>query len=435
MSEQYAFAIGFDFDLPHHDSEKGSEPVGQEVYGQVATALVEAGLPPLDSDRWDEFGQGRIFWGTKAECDVAHQVLSRFNLYIQEERNLEPGYYAKESETYYVDAAGQIYVVPPESQINGDLSTVASIPLDAYRLKTIDAARAVAMQQALHASTPSESALETPNGASTEAQNETPQVDLEAYTALQAQLETLRAEHNALHQSLAAKIEPDIYAGLQQQYNQQLQQTETLQQQITALENELAGLQTSLAGKIDPEAHQAVQAQLAQQTEQVEALKAELQQLASTPPEPQGPDPQVQVLEQRLAQAEAQTVHWQQKAEQAADPETMSQLQTKYDAQSVQVIELQQFIQRLEQQLQETTSKAAQKVDPEKYQTLVAELSDQKALTEDLRKTVHQLERDLGEWQTVAEAKVDWAEHQALQRELQQLRSRPKGFWARLFGR
>lgn len=435
MSEQYAFAIGFDFDLPHHDSEKGSEPVGQEVYGQVATALLEAGLPPLDSDRWDEFGQGRIFWGTKAECDVAHQVLSRFNLYIQEERNLEPGYYAKESEAYYVDAAGQIYIVPTNSEIGGALISVESIPLDAYRLKTIDAAMAVAMQQALHPSPPTESTLETTDGGNTEEQDKVPQVDFEAYTALQAQLETLTAECNALHQSLATKIEPDIFEALQQQYNQQLHHTETLKQQVTALEGELAGLQTSLAAKVDPDVHQAVQVQLAQQTKQVEALKAQLQQLTATPPEPQGPDPQVQELEQRLAQAEAQTAHWQQKAEQAADPETMSQLQHKYDAQSVQVMELQQFIQRLEQQLQETTSKAAQKVDPEKYQALVAELSDQKALTEDLRKTVHQLERDLGEWQTVAEAKVDWAEHQALQRELQQLRSRPKGFLARLFGR
>jgi hypothetical protein len=141
--KQYAFAIGFDIEssLDAEENLSGSEEIAAQLKS-VGAAIENAGLPALDSDRWDEFGQGRIFWGTRSECDAVKAALSPFPLFVQEERNLESGYYATPAHTYYADAAGHLYQLLTPADGGGTdgeiLELTPSIPLDAYRLKAID---------------------------------------------------------------------------------------------------------------------------------------------------------------------------------------------------------------------------------------------------------------------------------------------------------
>jgi hypothetical protein len=378
--EQYAFAIGFDFEWDSNDPGETSEGATTPMIDSVGIAIQTAGLPSLDSDRWDEFGQGRIFWGTKSECDAIKQVLSQFPLFLQEERNLDQGYYANTIDTYYVNETGNLYHLLNTSS-NGEATTlklIHTIPLDAYRLKTIDPSIQAAIEHSL-----SQRALPEPL-ASSPTENEVA--------------------------SNQGETEQEIQA-LSAQLTQQSSQIQELERQITVFEDQIAFLQGIVATKIDPQALNYLQTEFAQQT-------LHLQQ-----------------VETRLAQAEGHVKSWETKAEQWIDPQSYTQIQQQLNAKAIQVQELEQKIQRNEQRIQDAVAIAAQKVDVAKYQALEQTLTDKTAQVEELRRGIVQLQRDLGEWQTVADSKVEWSEYQALQQELQRLQAKQKrGFWARLFG-
>ncbi len=137
MSEQYAFAIGFDRELEETNDRPDDD--WMRVIEQVSATIIQANLPPIGSTRWDEFGQGYVFWGTEAECAAVRQALSPFDLYVEEDRNLDQGYYATADHTYYVDVEGQIYKLSDHAvHWDNPLEKIGSIPLDAYRSRNID---------------------------------------------------------------------------------------------------------------------------------------------------------------------------------------------------------------------------------------------------------------------------------------------------------
>lgn len=445
ISAQYAFAIGFDFESS--GDELGRQPTETATLEAVSTAIRSAGLPEVSSDRWDEFGQGRIFWGTKAECDAVQQVLSQFTLFLQEERNLEAGFYATPESTYYVDEAGNLYAVLNPFGAEGDsaLEATSSIPLDAYRLKTVDphvqhsVARALSslIAQDVSSLPPSE-----PSTASSiiETEASSPQDSEVKLAALEAQIVSLTSALEAL-QTTAHASESELSASraqiisltsnierlqaaaaahtalaskaqaLEAQIDQQTTHIYELERQVTMFEDQIAALESIAATKIDPQLYANLQTQLTQQTQHI------------------------QQLEERLAQAEGQVQQQQRQDESLIDPQAYAQLQQQLSAQTTQSQELQQRIWRLEQQLQDAIAVAAQKVDPAKHQALEQSVADKTAQAEDLRRAMLQLQRDLTEWQTVAESKVEWAQYEAIQQELRQLQvKQKKGWFSRLFG-
>jgi mitogen-activated protein kinase kinase kinase kinase 4 len=489
MSEQYAFAIGFDVESMQDQTMEGSDldwtHQTRPKWEEVAAAITAAGLPPIESERWDEFGLGRIFWGTKAECDAIHQVLSQFDLYIEEARNLDTGYYATANATYYVDDNGNIYSLPTDGQIlnPSTIESTLSIPLDAYRLKAVDPSLDAQMQSFLRAGTPPPTR---------------PMIGVP---------EIAPVVSSDLSDVVATQELPEDYATLQAQFKQQSDHIQVLEQQVIAFEDQVAALQAASAAKVDPEAHAALQqehtalqAELTQTVEQMQALQAQVQELsaASKVEDPNAmrqsellheelaqQTTRIADLEAQLAQANAQTTDWQQQLERAIDPDVHQQLQQQLQEQLHQNQSLQGVIQQLEEQVHQASATIPQAAEAlqqrdealqqrdealqqrdealqqrdealqqrdealqqrdealqqrdeaiQQQSALQQELTDKTSRVADFQKTVHQLEHDLNEWQTVAEAKVDWAEYQAVQSELQLLKAKQKrGLFSRLFG-
>jgi hypothetical protein len=446
MSEQYAFAIGFDVESMQDQTMEGSDldwtHQTRPNWEEVAAAITAAGLPPITSERWDEFGLGRIFWGTKAECDAIHQVLSQFDLYIEEARNLDTGYYATANATYYVDDNGNIYSLPTDGQILNPsaIESTLSIPLDAYRLKVVDPSLDAQMQSFLSAGTipPLMPMIGVP----------------EIAPVVSSDLDVV-----------AIQEPPEDYATLQAQFKRQSDHIQVLEQQVTAFEDQVAALQAASAAKVDPAAHTALQqehtalqAELTQTVEQMQALQAQVQELSAAS-KVEDPDAvrqsellheelaqqttRIADLEAQLTQANAQTADWQQQLERAIDPDVHQQLQQQLQEQLHQNQSLQGLVQQLEQTVPRTDEAIQQRDEAiqqrdeaiQQQSALQQELTDNTSHVTELQKTVHQLEHDLNEWQTVAEAKVDWAEYQAVQSELQLLKAKQqRGLFSRLFG-
>lgn len=422
--EQYAFAIGFDFELNSSAQGESSEPTTLEA---ISIAIQTAGLPILESDRWDEFGQGRIFWGSKSECDAIKQVLSQFPVFLQEERNLDSGYYATKTETYYADEAGELYRV--STLDNGEcnpLEPIHSIPLDAYRLRSIDPNLQMTVERSLSHHSPQPP---VPEPVALVTENSVSEHEILAQKALEQ--EALEQEINDLKAQIAQQVvqihelealkttamaaqasaEQDVNR-LNVQLTQQSVHIHELERQVTVFEDQISFLQGTVASKIDSQQLDDLQAQFAQQTLHLQQLEA------------------------RLAQAEGHVTSWERKAEQWIDPEEYAQIQQQLHSKTNHIQELEQRIQRQEQQLQDAVEVATRKVDAAKYQALEQTLAEQAAQGEEMKRGMVQLQRDLSEWQTVAESKVEWSEYQALQQELQRLQSKTKkGLFSRILAR
>ena len=459
--EQYAFAIGFDFELNSSAQEESSEPTALE---EIAIAIQTAGLPTLESNRWDEFGQGCIFWGSKSECDAVKQVLSQFPVFLQEERNLDSGYYATATETYHVDEVGNLYrVITLDNGAHNALEPIHSIPLDAYRLQSIDPnLQATVERSRLHHAqqppAPEPVSLVTENSVAEQealkqeinalrvqiaqqtiqqtAQQTAQTQELEALKAsaitaqaateqeannLRGQLAEQSAQQSAQIQELEALKTTAITAqvdteqeanNLKAQLALQSNHIHELERQVTVFEDQISFLQGTVATSVDSQPLEELQAQFAQQTLHLQQIEAQ------------------------LAQAEGHVKSWERKAEQWIDPEEYAQIQQQLHTKTNHIQELEQRIQQQEQQLQDAVAVASRKVDAAKYQALEQTLSEQAAQGEETKREMVQLQRDLSEWQTVAESKVEWSEYQDLQQELQRLQSKTKkGLFSRILAR
>ncbi len=452
MSEQYAFAIGFDVDEggDHVNSDADLYPDWAQTYAQVESAIAAANLPPLSSPRWDEFGLGRIFWGTQADCQAVKDVLSAFPVYIEEAQNLEAGCYATDSEVYYVTEAGAIYRLPAATDSDetraGETDPPVlcnSIPMEAYRLKTIAPEQQAQIQSLRSALSPAPEMLTATESGGTDPAAAVSEV-------LQAQLEQIQGERDQARALLAAQVAPEIYAALQQQCDQQLQRIQDLEGQLEQREQQLRSLEAEWAAAPSPEQVAEWQSRAVQQQQEIEQLRDQVGQLQSDQNQDFDPS-EVQALQQTIAQQSAriaeleaqlaatvsQAQDWQARAESAIHPDRYVELQGQVAAKTAQIMELKALVKRQERTLTENTALMAQKVDLSRYQAVEQEAAQKSAQMRELRQTLVQMERDLQEWQMVAESKVDWSEHQALQVELQQLQlatRKRRGILSRFFG-
>jgi hypothetical protein len=415
--EQYAFAIGFDFELNSSSQEESSEYPTLEA---ISIAIQTVGLPALESDRWDEFGQGRIFWGSKSECDAIKQVLSQFPVFLQEERNLDSGYYATETETYYADESGNLYRVSIlDNGERNPLEPILSIPLDAYRLRSIDPNLQATVERSLSQHSqqppaPEPVSLATDNSVAQALEQQALEQKINDLRAQLAQQVVQIGELEALNTTAVAaqaSAEQDVN-GLKVQLTQQSFHIHELERQVTVFEDQISFLQGTVASKVDAQQLDDLQAQFAQQTLHLQQVEAQ------------------------LAQADGHVKSWERKAEQWIDPEEYAQIQQQLHSKTNLIQELEQRIQRQEQQLQDAVAVASRKVDAAKYQALEQTLTEQAAQGEEMKREMVQLQRDLSEWQTVAESKVEWSEYQDLQQELQRLQSKTKkGLFSRILAR
>lgn len=131
-SNQYAFSVAFNAEGFGYNVNEWNA-----ICQDILIAITTSHLPSLSGDRWEDYGEGRIFWGTKAECDAVKAVLEDFDVNIEEERNLESGFYGTDTETYYVAESGHIDCLHKSSVAASDTSSraVDCIPLKAYRLR------------------------------------------------------------------------------------------------------------------------------------------------------------------------------------------------------------------------------------------------------------------------------------------------------------
>jgi hypothetical protein len=442
MSEQYAFAIGFDQEL--EESGDGLDEGWAARLQEVAAAISVAGLPAIDSERWDEFGQGRVFWGTKAECESVRQVLSQFDLYVEEDRNLDPGYYATAHHTYYVDTEGEIYVLPDWSTtehnfiFQGSLENIHAIPLDAYRLKTIDPEMDEQVQALLRGTAAQPETIAAASAEPVFSEDRSFMDPVSGDPAVNALTLEASSSESVEQSASVPMVSADVYAELQTRSAQEGAQIMELEHRLRAVLIQVDQLQGAASTQVDPRVYERLKLQCDQQTQRIEALQAQLQstteQFATLQQQFTQQSEHVLETEQALAQAQLQGRRWESEAEQAVNPEVYEKAQQQTLAQSAQIQDLQQFVQRLEQQLKDATAQAEQKVDVSKYEALEQDAADKAAMIKELRRTLQQQERDVREWQTVAEAKVDWSEHQSLREELQRLQTRKKrGLFARLF--
>lgn len=319
MSEQYAFAIGFD--VESDEADQLPDDHWQGLYEQIGRAIRESGLPAIDSERWDEFGQGRIFWGTKTECEAVRRILEPFDVYVEEARNLDPGYYATPSDTYYVSDTGLIHLLP--SDLNTAplpvLETVDSIPLDSYRMKVVDPEFHAKCQALLRIET--NPAFEGDPISDEETVHPQGKIDPQVHEALQAELAQLttqlgtvtarssveRQDYDTLQQTLSqqnlretalelklkeaesqllqwkqqaeAAIQPEAYASLQQQLDDKTTQIQDLQTFTKSLQEQLHEATTLVSQKIDPSRYEAMEQDVADKTTLIENLRRTVQQL------------------------------------------------------------------------------------------------------------------------------------------------------------
>ncbi|NCJ07499.1 hypothetical protein GS597_13470 [Synechococcales cyanobacterium C] len=377
MSNQYAFAVAFDA-----PPESPSLP-----WPELKAAITAAALPALDSDRWDEFGEGRIFWGTLTECEAVKQVLQAFSLDIQEERNLDPGYYATPDATYYVDETGNIFTgVPANGSGNpGSVISVTAIPLDAFKTELVPPEIAAKLQIAAQG------------------------LDPEQITALNAQISSLEQQVQAAEALAASRIDPEGYQQLQQEAIGQAAHIGDLTAQIQSLSAQVQDWQAQAQGKVDADTHATLQHQFVEQEQRIQELEAQ------------------------IADLEAQLQKWQAIATGKVEPEEYATAQNQLADQGQQIVRLEQEVAALTQevaaltqQLQEAQTLTLNKVDADSYTSVEQDQSVQAAHIAELEQAFREqalqitaLEQELSLAKAEAETLVSRERYEALEQDLE----------------
>jgi predicted nucleic acid-binding Zn-ribbon protein len=488
MSEQYAFAIGFDALVSELSPQQESD--WQRVLQEINQVIAAAGLSDLFSDRWDEFGHGRIFWGTQAECTAIQQILCQFPVDVQEERNLEAGYYAVGAEVYYVTAQGDIYGSAVENASASTVIPLSAIPLDAYRLRTVSTQivnQFGGMHQGLLAESvgnapqppvetmaailplaseaelaessvvPSALSLESiPLGIAMD-HAEPGEADINDpivstfVGGLQTEINRLQEQivslSNELAQSqaiAAAKIDPVLfetqqqqyaaqqerYAQLEQQYAAQREQCAQLEQQVQTLETQWADI---IPAETDGPSLETLKRELEQQQHQNHALAEQLQTMRNQSDRAIARE-EYESIQQQLAQRNARVVELEQLLSRSEDEMVpLKAIQQSYEDLQIQFQRQETELEELKAQL-ETLATAHQRQQDEIAADLARQQEQKDALNQDaltkgtqveaLSRTVQALEQDVQKWEAIAAAKVDATEHHTVQGELTQLHRR-----------
>jgi hypothetical protein len=414
--EQYAFAIGFDFELDSNAPSDPSEGTTTTLINSVGIAIQTAGLPNLESDRWDEFGQGRIFWGTKSECDAVKQVLSQFPLFLQEERNLDQGYYAHTTDTYYVNETGNLYHLRSASS-NGEATTlepIHTIPLDAYRLKTIDPSIQAAVERSLSPSellpellisSPSENEVAS-SLEKTGQEIEALRAQLAQQTAQISELETLRTGAvNA--QATAEQAAHELSA----QLTQQTVQIQTLEDLRT----------TTLAAQTTAEQNvNELRAQLAQQTNQLSELEALRTKTlaAQASVEQDATELRAQLAQQTAHIQELEALRTTISAAQVTAERDATELRAQLTQQTAHIQELERQITVFEDQIAFLQGVVATKIAPQALENLQAEFAQQTLHLQQVETRLAQAEGHVKSWETKAEQWIDPQSYTQIQQQL-----------------
>lgn len=408
MTQQYPFAIAFD----QQDTDN-QDPVNpqitqdwQHLVQDIAAATEAAGLPGLNHPRWEEFGSGSIFWGTESECKTLKRVLSSFPIYLQEERNLDAGYYSTPESVYYVTEAGEIFGLTPTHTAQGSaLAQYDSIPLDAFKTNQIAPELEARIQIALATkrSSPSQFSGEGNPLESMPVLQDELSTQAQQILTLEQQVEQLTRDLTAAQTAAANRVDLKVHTALQQQVTAQAHQ-------MTQLQTQVEEWQSLADAKVDAEVYAALEQQAAANTNQITALEA-----------------QVEHLTHELATA-------QEDVSQRVDRQTYEALQQRSTEQTSRITELEQTVQRLQAQAEEWQALANAKVEPELCETLRQQLSEQADRIADFEQQKQTLKHELSEWQAIATERVERADHEALLAKLQHLETKQsQGWFARLW--
>lgn len=414
MTQQYPFAIAFD----QQDSDN-QDPVNpqimqdwQHLMQDIATATEAAGLPGLNHPRWEEFGSGSIFWGTESECKTLKRVLSSFPIYLQEERNLDAGYYSTPESIYYVTEAGEIFgFTPTHTAPNSALVQYDSIPLDAFKTNQISPELEARIQIALATkrSSPSQFSGEDNPLESMPVLQDQLSTQAQQILTLEQQVEQLTRDLTVAQTAVANRVDLGVHTALQQQATDQARQLSAFEQTVHQLQAQVEEWQSLADAKVDAEVYTALEQQAAAKTSQITALEA-----------------QVEHLTHELAIA-------QENVSQKVDLQTYEALQQRSTEQASQITEFEQTVQRLQAQAEEWQALANAKVEPELCETLRQQLSEQADRITDFEQQKQTLKHELSEWQSIATERVERADYEALLAKLQHLEAKQRqGWFARL---
>ena len=472
MSEQYAFAIGFDREPEETDDRPDDN--WMRVLEQVSAAIVQANLSPIDSARWDEFGQGYVFWGTESDCTAVRQALSPFDLYIEEDRNLDQGYYATADHLYYVDLEGQIYKISDQSaHSNEPFEKICSIPLDAYRSRKVDPDLDAHVQAQIQAQTKIQAQSHQAKGIAQTSDFPAESISAESIEA--PLIETSAAEmslSNASDPQVATSSESKV-AGLERAENG-VAENSTLEAPLVdenpansqAIEAATAGSDTApsktevVSKTVTLATYVQQLRQLKQKTSQISELELRLRtalvqvealkgQLASQPqtlsqnPSTQ-PAPQIQALEELRAQlydsSEQNRLLQEQSERQTARmtelEQALSAAQAHIEEKSAQIAELEQAIASAQEQLQIIQAQDEQKygqigeleqavaalrqasvptVTAEDHERVQQKSAAQEAQVLELYRQIQRLELRLQDVSSQSDQKVGLSKYQALE--------------------
>jgi predicted nucleic acid-binding Zn-ribbon protein len=436
MLKQFSFGIAFDKENyeANENVEESPSPEWQSLVNQISTAISDIGLPITEIDRWEEFGSGRIFWGTRAECDAVKQVLAEFPVCIQEERNLDPGYYATSSAYYHVTEEGEITGWSASEPSHETLGKLNALPLDAYRIKTLPLALEQQFQQA------------TLEVCQPPAQDADVQQDSQSNRILELEtgLVKLDQQLSELHQALTQTINPfednnllQEFKILQQQSAEKSQQLSEFEAKVADLEQQLQDWQAVPNAKIDPDDYASLQQQGKTQQEQIGILEhkvqASAQELArfqevilqrvdradydALQQQLQGQVMQFSGLEQQILELQGQIQHWQTIANEKVGADDYASLQQQCKTQQDQIGILEHKVQESAQQLAHFQELILQRVDRADYDALQQQLQGQVMQFSEHKQQISELHGQIQHWQTIANAKVEVADYQILQQQ------------------
>ena len=438
MNEQFAFAIAFDRQSLSSDGTESSSE-WQGMIQHIEGALIFEGIAGFESPRWEEFGEGLIYWGTLPECESIDAILTGFPVSIYRERNLDAGFYACSYGVYLVDEIGNILGLDLRSMALNDfyIKPLVSIPLEAYRTSDVEPNIVERFNVALV----QDGLVEENNAApvstvdTTREQNfqEEPKVSAEqlqyAIAGVQelvissentqvlqkqecAQIQTQEFDADHLKASEKEDDQEDIRPGigldwplesslsLKKVNEEQSELISELEGRLSLYKSQVHDLEHMLDRKVDPEMHSQLQQHSSAQSEEIADLEQELNQLK-------------QIHAQYLA-SESQRIS-------AEEYERLGQVSTK-QSQTIATLETQ--IQQLKSELAEAKIHAATSVGIEQFNALKVDCDQQSQVIKQLEKQAMTSQQQLQDMSNQLSERIERKEFEAIQMKSKQLISK-----------
>uniref|UniRef100_B8HR32 Uncharacterized protein n=1 Tax=Cyanothece sp. (strain PCC 7425 / ATCC 29141) TaxID=395961 RepID=B8HR32_CYAP4 len=433
MLEQFVFAIAFD----HPEYEEGEEDFiyskWMTLVDQIKKALSDSKLPEIDGDRWEEFGLGKIFWGTKAECDSVKQVLLGFPIYILEERNLDAGYYQSSTGLYRVTDEGEVMGLSISEYSLKALGKLDTIPMDAYQIKTVTPE--VEMQFMRIEEHQEDQQFEHLFEEYEFEQQQSSTDDTNFDTALQNsnvldvkfELNKLEKKLEYLDGQLSKNIDPEEYKLLVQDFNHLHQQFFQYARQFAEfvaqagdLEQQIVDLTEIVNAGVNARSELEIQSNLDGNVSLKHQYNVQQEQIATLGHEVRASTEKINQLQEILNQPVA--------------PSESETLQEQLQAQSGRMDACENAISRLQTEVEHWQVVATSKSAEADYQILQQQVSEQGQVIDQVSKYIQDLEIQLANLQGISTNKVDLAEYETAMSQMQKLMVKRQESWlSRLF--